>query len=267
MKTIIAGTDFTESSVNACRYAAFLAQKLNCKLVLFNLFKAPIIHSNMGLYGISFYIERAESKKNTDDLTKDLLKSFPKVKIETFLGYGSFSGELKKFIKAHQIEAVVMGLEAKNKLSKFIFGSHGVKLAGKIVAPVIIVPQNYNVHRLFEILLAVDNQEKLHKTSLSKFENFIKMLNVKLDILHVRTPEEIFPPVIDKIKINRIDKSIIIHKAKNLENGIRNFYKENNVDMITIINKHHSAFYNLFSESNTKKIAFSAKVPVMAIHE
>ena len=267
MKTIIAGTDFTESSINACRYAALLAQKLNCKLVLFNLFKAPLIHSNMGLYGISFYIERQESDQNTSALAEDLHKSFPKVKIDTFLGYGSFTTELKKFIKAHQIEAVVMGLDAKNKISKFVFGSHGIKLTGKISAPVIIVPENYMEHHVSQFLLAVDNQEKLYKTSLSKFEKFITGLKGKLDILHVRTPDEIFPPAIDKIKINGKNRDIIVHRAKNIKNGVRNFCKDKSVDMIVIISKHHSVFYNMFQESNTKKLAFEAEVPVMSIHD
>ncbi|MEI8136012.1 MAG: universal stress protein [Bacteroidota bacterium] len=54
MKTIIAGTDFSASSVNACKYAAFLAQKLNCKLTLLNMFDAPIVHSNVLLSKYSY---------------------------------------------------------------------------------------------------------------------------------------------------------------------------------------------------------------------
>jgi hypothetical protein len=65
MRTIIAGTDFSASSANACKYAALLAQRLKCKLVLFNLFEAPVVHSNIGLYGF-FH----ESLKRTADHTK-----------------------------------------------------------------------------------------------------------------------------------------------------------------------------------------------------
>ncbi len=54
MKTIIVGTDFSQSSLNACQYAASLAQKLICKRSLFNLFEAPVIHSNTGKYEVSY---------------------------------------------------------------------------------------------------------------------------------------------------------------------------------------------------------------------
>lgn len=54
MKTIIVGTDFSQSSLNDYQYAAFLAQKAICKLLLLNLFEAPVNHSNTGLYEV-FY--------------------------------------------------------------------------------------------------------------------------------------------------------------------------------------------------------------------
>ena len=62
MKTIIATTDFTPSSLNACLYAGMLAQKLNCKLTVFNLFDIPVVHSNSGLYFISFASQKKHSE-------------------------------------------------------------------------------------------------------------------------------------------------------------------------------------------------------------
>ncbi|HEY1041094.1 MAG TPA: hypothetical protein VGF30_16900, partial [Bacteroidia bacterium] len=56
-------------------------------------------------------------------------------------------------------------------------------------------------------------------------------------------------------------------RSKDLQTGIKNYCKRQDIDLITIISKKHSIFYNFFSESNTKQIAFAAKVPVMAIHE
>jgi nucleotide-binding universal stress UspA family protein len=187
MKTIIAGTDFTPSSVNACKYAAFLAQKLNCKLTIFNMFEAPVIHSNVGLYGISFTTQKTISVNKTEKLIKELLELFPKIKIDQFVTNKGFKYELENYTNDHQIEAAVMGLATKSRISKFIYGSHGVDIAGKINCPVIIVPEKYKEHKLTKVLLAVDNNAKLLKSSLYDFENFIKESKAKLVILHVRT--------------------------------------------------------------------------------
>ncbi|MDP1803324.1 MAG: universal stress protein [Bacteroidota bacterium] len=267
MKTIIAGTDFTPSSVNACKYAALLAQKLNCKLTIFNLFDAPIIHSNVGLYGISYSTVRKNSFVKTNNLINQLTKLFPKVEINMFVTMGAFKDELETFTSKHTVEAAVMGLETKNKISKFIFGSHGIGIAGKINAPVIIVPENYKKHKLSKVLLAVDNNEKLYKSSLAVFEKFIKDSKTKLQLLHVRTQDEIFDPVTTTMKINGKKLPIEVIPSEDIQDGVKKYCRKADIDLVGIISKKHSPFYNFFVESNTKKIAFATKVPVMAIHE
>lgn len=268
MKTIIAGTDFTPSSVNACKYAALLAQKLRCKLVIFNLFQAPILHSNSGLYGISFSSVKKTSEEASAQVAKQLQAEFPSLKIDTLVATGGFKEELQAFIGRHQISAVVMGLETKNRISKYIWGSHSIDVAGKISAPAIIVPEKYKEHRLETMLIAVDNAEKLSTTSLKAPEHFAKATQSQVKLLHVRTPDEVFRPVkTATLKINNQELEVDIQKSKSIEDGIRFFCRDHAIDLVTIISRKHSVFYNLFNESVTKKVAFSAKVPVMAIHE
>jgi nucleotide-binding universal stress UspA family protein len=267
MKTIIAGTDFTPSSVNACKYAAFLADKLKCKLMLFNLFDAPIIHSNVGLYGISYTSVRKNSHLKTEKLVNILKKLYLKLEVNMFVTNGAFRDELEEFTAKHKVEAAVMGLETKTKISKFIYGSHGVDVAGKIDAPVIIVPENYKKYKLSHVALAVDNNERLHKASIKQFEKFIQESKTKVKLLHVRTEDEIFNPKADVLNINGKDTKIEIVEAKDIQDGVKKYCKKGSTDLVGIISKKHSAFYNFFVESNTKKIAFAAKVPVIAIHE
>ncbi len=268
MKTIIAGTDFTSSSVNACKYAGLLAEKLNCKLVIFNLFEAPVLHSNSGLYGISYSSVKKTSEQSAEKLVKELSAIFPSLKISAFSAAGSFEDELEVFTLRHRIEAVVMGLEAKTRISKFIWGSHGVNIIGKISAPVIIVPEKYRDHRLETLLLAVDNVEKLNTPSFKEVEKFMKASQTNLKLLHVRTPDELIAMgTTTSLKINKTKQDVTQQKARTIEDGIKWYCRDEEVDLVTIISRKHSVFYNLFNESVTKRVAFSAKVPVMAIHE
>ena len=267
MKTIIAGTDFTPASINACEYAAFLAQKLNCKLIIFNLFEAPILHSNVGLYGISYSGQKSESLQRTGKFVKQLQNHFPKISIDYFVTFGGFKRELENFVAEHKIEVAVLGLAAKNKISKFIYGSHGVDLAGKINCPVIIVPSSYKTHKLSKVLLTVDSNEKLQRSSLKGFERFIENSKTKLSLLHVRTEDELFHPIKTTLTINGKALPIEEKRSKDIQNGVKKYCAVNNSDLVAIISKKHSVFYDLFIESHTKKIAFAANVPVMAIHE
>jgi nucleotide-binding universal stress UspA family protein len=267
-KTIIVGVDFTKSSYNAAGYAALLALKLNCKLVLFNMYEIPILHSNSGLYFMSNAPLREESENEINLFSKKLQTLNPKIEIHTFISTGFFKKELLSFIKTHKVQLVVMGLSAKSRFAKFLFGSHSTDIAGKINAPVIIVPDNYKTHALRKVLLGVDNKEKLHKSPLVVLRNFLKEAKLSITLLHVKTEDEIFNSSFkETLKIG--DK---VHKVESwfyptIEKGITAYTQENKVDLITIISRKHSAFYNLFNESNTKQIAFASKIPVMCIHE
>lgn len=268
MKTILAGTDFTPSSVNACRYAALLAQKLNCKLVIFNMYQTPVYHSNMGLMGLSFPALKRESKQGIETVISQLSEDFPALRMIAFASPGVLKGELESFINKHRVAAVVMGLEAKDKLSKFIYGTKGVSIGGKLKAPVIIVPEQYRDHHAETLLLAVDNLKKLATGPLGQVAKFVKDGQLYLKVLHVRTPEEIIGQTIAKaLKIGTVRQEIEMQKASTIEKGIKKYCNGNEIDMIVIVSRKHSVFYNLFNESVTKSMAFASKIPVMAIHE
>jgi nucleotide-binding universal stress UspA family protein len=244
-----------------------LAQRLNCKLVIFNLFDAPVVHSNMGLYGISYSAERISHQNKVAQQIGKLQALFPFVKIAPFVTGGSFKEELKLFTEKHRVELAVMGMETKSKLNKYIYGSHGVSVAGRINAPVIIVPEKYKEHHLAHALLAVDNQEKLMKTSLSDLGRFLKQTHMDLTVTHIRTPDEIMIAPERSIRVNSAKHIVEVRHSATIETGLKKLCAEKSIDMVAIISRKHSAFYNFFSEAHTKTIAFAAKVPVMALHE
>lgn len=268
MKTIVAGVDFTQSSYNAARYAAMLAEKLGCKLILFNMFDVPVIHSNSGLYFMSYNSIRDTNVDKLKKFLARLARDFPKLDMNYFATTGSFEAEVETFVKKHRVQMVVLGLAAKNRFSKFIYGSHSTDVAGKIDAPVVIVPEQYKQHKLKTAVVAVDTSEKLHKAPLKRFESFAKEGKVVVRALHVLTEDELFDHKKNrKIELGSKKYPVEVVNESSLERGLKKYTLENEVDLITIISREHSVFYKMFNETNTKQIAFSSKVPVMAIHE
>lgn len=267
MQSIIAATDFSKSSINACNYAAMLASTYKCRLVLFNLVEVSWFHSNSGVFIVEIAQERRKNERKAKKQIKELKAKFPALEITTFIKEGNFKKELKNFITHHDVKLVVMGLAEKNRFYKSIYGTHGVDTAGKINAPVIIVPEQYKSHNLSHAVLAVDNSEKLHKTSLKPFETLLKYFDPKVNVIHFRTEEELFEPVKKNIKLNDVNFKIEEIPTKSLYKGIKKYNIDNKTDLITIISKKHSLFYELFAEANTHKIAMTTNIPVMAIHE
>lgn len=267
MRTIIAGTDFTPSSLNACLYAAKLAKQLDCKLTIFNLFDVPVVHSNSGLFFITFDSQKKISEERMNKFIKKICNSEKGLHVEPFLTTGSFKIELENFIAKHRVEAVVMGLATRSKLTRYIYGSHSTDIAGKVNAPVIIVPERYKKHKLKTVLLSVDNNEKLYHASLSELERFASDAKASIKVLSVRTEDELFTPKQQELKLNGAKVKLNTVKSKDIETGVVNFCRKSKADLVVVLSKRHSALYNLFAETHTKKMAFASKVPVMAIHD
>ena len=267
MNIILAATDFTPSSLNACLYGAMLAKKLKCKLVVFNLSELPVAHANNGLYFISYNTLKENSDEKMLKTLQEIKQKFPKLPVQSLVISGGFKDEITRFLKQHKVQSVVMGLGAKTKLAKFIFGSHSTDIAGKLTAPVIIVPEKFKVHSAKNIILSVDNNEALSHQPLVPFEKMTGALHAKVKMLHVRTEDELFHPAKLQIQLHHKPHKVEAIFAKSIQEGVNLYRRKNNSDMVAVISKSHSSLYDLFAESTTKKIAFTSKVPVMAIHE
>jgi len=231
------------------------------------MFDAPVFHSNSGLYGFAYASVQMSRLKKTGTVRDTLQSEFPDIQINRYVSSGSFKEELQNFIDTHRVEAAVMGLETRHKIHRTLASSHGISIAGKINAPVIIVPKTFTKHRLSNILLAVDNTKKLLQPSLKGFEKFLLVTKANLKILHVKTEDEITEGNGMEIKINGKKEPVEVISAKKLEQGVSLFCKRETIDLVVIISKKHSIFYDLFLESNSLKIIRTASIPVMVIHE
>jgi len=259
---ILVGIDFTKSSENALNYAIMLAEKSKSSILLFHVFDTPIVHTNSGAYFVEYASLKQNNLARLEEYKKKMQLQHPKIKMDIRTTFTSFKEEVKDLVKHNKVDYVVLGLETKSKISKFIYGTTGVDISGKIDCPVIIVPEKYKEHKLEHSVLAIDNKSKQHAVVLKRHQAFIKSHKCKNVNLHVRTEDEL---LIEKMKNKDLPVETI--EAKDFKTGLAKYTKANNIDLVTLISHSHSFLYNMFSETNTKTIAFQSKVPVMSIHD
>jgi len=259
---ILVGIDFTKSSENALNYAVLLAQRSGFAITLFHVFDTPVVHANSGAY----FIEYASLKQNftarLEQYKKNVEEKHPLLSIHVFTTFNSFKAEVQELVDKKKIHYVVLGLETKSKISKFIYGTTGVDIAGKINCPVIIVPEKYKAHKLEHIVLAIDNKHKQHAKEIKQVKKFAEQFNCSVNYLHVRTEHEL---IIEKSKNKDLPVETI--NSKEFKTGIKNYLKNHPKDLTVIITHQHNFLYHFFIESNTKEIAFQSKTPVMSVHD
>jgi nucleotide-binding universal stress UspA family protein len=266
-KKILVGIDYSKSSENALRYAQQMAERMSASIILLHVFEFPIVHTNSGMYMVDYKEVKKRDLAKLERVKNKALKNFPEITIETMNTTDRVQDVIKDLAGKKKIDLIVLGLETKSSISKFIQGSTGVNLASKIECPVVIVPEKYKVHELTHAMITVDNREHIQKRMIDRATEFTNVLKINSKLVHIKTDDE-FLQIYERNPKKENEKwDIKTIEAKSFEKGVSKYVKNNNATMVIIFSQAHSLFYKLFNETNTAKIAFESKVPVVSIHE
>jgi len=226
-----------------------------------------VVHTNAGLYMIDYRSIKSEDMAKLEKLKASVQKDHPKVEIELISSNLSFKSYVEELAAKKKIHYVVIGLESKSKLSKFIWGTSGIDIAGKIDCPVIIVPEKYKRPNFQRMLTTVDYKQELKQVVIRKAEKFAREHKMAFDLVHFQTDEELTFGLEVAQQLKEADKwNIKTIRSKNFTDGVKKYVSQNKIDLVVLFSRPHSLVYKLFNESNTKTITFNSNVPVMSIH-
>lgn len=266
-KRILVGIDYSKSSLNALEYAAGLAKHSGATLVLFHVYEFPVVHTNAGLYMVDYKAIKRDDLAKLEQVKTKLLLKHTGLQVEAINSNLSFRSYVEELAAKKKIHVVVLGLESKGKLSKFIWGTTGVDLAGKVDCPVVIVPESYTKHSYTKVLAAVDYKQDLKRVVIRKAEQFAREHKMSCDLVHIQTDDELdFGMEAAQHRKEAAKWNIQIFKSKGFAEGIKKYVSQNKSDLVVLFSRKHSLVYRLFNETNTKTIAFNSNVPVMAVH-
>lgn len=262
MKTILVGVDFTKSSENTIHYAIEVAKQSHSKILLFHALSAPLIHTTSGLVFMDNDNFQKDIEKQMTSLLNQLSNKHPTLKFATEITYDGIRGRVKKLAKNRKINMVILGLETKSKIQKFLGSTTSLDLTGKIDCPVITIPEKYKKHSLKKILVALDNKENLKSGLTKRIHSIIEMLGAKCEFVHIKTEDELNI----KQPVNRQIEVTII-KSEDFKKGITTYAKKTKADLIMLISNNYNSIHSLFIDSHSKKIILSSNIPVMSVNK
>lgn len=140
MNTVIVPVDFSETSLNAARYAAkFLSGQYGVNMILHHVYEKPNQATEAG--------QRLEK-------LKDELMTTGAIKITLLAEEGSdFITELEKLARHQQADLIIMGIKGRSALGQTFMGSNTLKMVQQKVCPILIVPAEASCQDLKNVLL------------------------------------------------------------------------------------------------------------------
>lgn len=160
MNTVIVPVDFSETSLNAARYAGqLLTGHYGVNMILYHVYEKPA---------------HAEgSKEYLENLKEELQKRG--VRITTLAEQGDdFIEELEKLARHQQADLIIMGITGRSPLGQTFIGSNTFKIMEKRVCPVMIIPPGSEYRDVKNVLLTSDFKDVSGTTPSAPIKNILK---------------------------------------------------------------------------------------------
>jgi len=261
MRDIIIPVDFSETSLNAARYAAaMLSGKPNTRVILYTMFKAEEEAATSEQYLQSLKAELEQKGVSTIETVKEL---------------GSdLIDNLGRLAYQKTAELIIMGITEKEEWRQLFFSSNTVKMAEENVCPVMIIPQHAKYNGITNISLASDFKEVDADTPVLAIKTVLEIFNANLHIVNIDNEHYVsltdeFLTEKDKMQkmFAEFNPEFYFIGINDFYEGIEQFSKDKNIDLLVIIPKNHTLMNSLFTSSHTKKLAFNTSVPLLAVHQ
>jgi nucleotide-binding universal stress UspA family protein len=261
MKDFIIPVDFSETSLNAARYAAsMLGGRTDSRVILYNMFKNEEESDTAGQYLESLKAE---------------LEQKGVVHIETVKEFGTdLIDNLGRLAYQKTAELIIMGISEKDEWHQLFTGSNTVKMAEQNVCPVMIIPQSAKYNGITNIVLTSDFKDVENTTPELAIKTVLEIFNCKLHIVNVDNEHYVSLTEEYLTERGKMQKMFADFAPEFYFIGMNDFYEaieqfsiDKNIDLIIVIPKNHSFINSIFSGSHTKKLAFRSSVPILAAHQ
>jgi nucleotide-binding universal stress UspA family protein len=261
MNTVIVPVDFSDTSLNAARYAVqLLTGHYGVNMILHHMYEKPA--------------QAAEAHDKLEKLKQGLM-DMGIVKIQTLAEEGSdFIIELDKLARHQQADMIIMGITGRSTLGQSFIGSNTLKMVQRKVCPVLIVPPDASYKDVKNVLLTSDFKNVTASTPSVPNKKVLKTFRPNLHIINVDSEHyvaltEEYQAERQKLKemFSDFNPEFYFLGLYDIDEAINQFAQDKDVDLIIVIHKEHSLLSKLFIKSHTKKLAYHSSIPVFALHE
>ena len=276
MKKILLPTDFSDNAFNAIEYALQLFEKEACTFYLLNIY-TPIVYDTeyVGYSSINPSLDEIYKKNSITGLhkTEKRIKESFDNKLHQFKQISSFNiltDEINDLVEKEAIDLIIMGTQGATGAKEVLFGSTTVRVIHRAKIPVIAIPSAYAFNGLENLLFPTDYDIDYHESQLYWINYLAENNHSKLHIVHISKDDFLSAnqkkkkaELTGKLQPKSYKFSLV--EGKNIAQTIYKFEKENNINLLAMINNKHSFFENLFFKQIIDEIGFHTKVPFLVI--
>ena len=281
MYKIVVPTDFSKLSEYALDVALDIARKTNGAVFLLNViggFK-NYSFSSMGGGVTDEYVSEEdryvlELHRSNEKRLKSLIAKHAHgdIPVYPFIEIDDMEEGVNHFAERLNCDMVVMGTSGENTFSEYFEGNHTERVIRITHIPVLTIRKPLDDFPVKNIVFATD-LKTVAKEGVDQIEKFATFYGATVHMVHVsnddtervRKKMEAFaeehetPHQVPELTINPV-------KGSKVEQGILEFAKEKNADIIASVNHGRRGLMHLFVGGLSERLVRDSEVPVLTVH-
>ncbi len=240
MKKILVPCDFSETAIEAFKFAVGIAEKSNGVIHLVSVVELPVLYDSAAVLSFeqAYMSDRKkEVEKNFAKMKEKWAKDVP-IKIRMHVEFGGIVPVIRRMIQEVNADLVVLGTHGAKGIKEFTVGSNTEKIVRS--SPVPVISMKKAIKQVRNIVLPTPPDFDLEELTMEvkKLQSFF---GATLHILYVNTPArfrtdgQIKEAMKDFAKLFMLKNyTLNIYNELTEEEGIKSFAKEVKADIIAM---------------------------------
>ena len=277
MRRVIIPTDFSENALNAIKYAVEFLKYEKSEITVVHAYADEVYdHHTVTTRAIFEEVKEVICGHSDAQLSKikEVLSEIspnPKHLYSFESIFASLIDVVNDFVEQKNADLVIMGTKGKTNDRKLTFGSNTLQIIKYVKCPVLSIPAEFNYEAPKRILFPTNFMLPYKRRELKLLCTVSKSFRSQIDLLYFSDAEELSfrqednRSFLEDALAGVIESTHIIAQPKDLAEGINNFLKDQDYDIIVLVNSRHSYLEDILYTSTIDKIGLHTKIPLLVM--
>lgn len=276
MKNILFPTDFSHAAEAAFIYALKVADKLGAAITTLHVYQLPDIRgvqlpNTLQEVYESIDLEEFENFRDTIPRLRQIAEenSMQHVPVRHAMQHGETVNSILQYARELHVDMIIMGTKGATGLREIFFGSVAGEVLENASCPVLAVPLDAQFDGSINRIAMTTSFSEEEKNALKWLQAFARLFKAQTFVVNVDTSHtEFYRHQMDHLSTEFSEMPDLEFKeleGEYIEEPLSRFLEEKQIDLLAMLTHKRTFLQELFNYSQTKRMAYHSKVPVLTI--
>lgn len=276
MRTVLIPTDFSASAVHAIDYALELYKCERTNFYFLHAYADEVYGPFKTNGETSLEEQKQKVKKQSDQSLHDLIAKLkkrehnPRHRFEALSAFDILVDAVNDFVNKINIDLIIMGTKGETEDKRITFGSHTVQVFKYVQCPVLAIPKTYKYRQPKKILFPSDYMLPYKRRELKLLNTLAAEFKSEVYSLYLSDFEVLSHRQIDNqrfLKESLTSAFLYFERSPNdnKAQAIMDYIKNNNIDLLVMVNSRHSFLEDMLYRSTVDEIGLHLQIPFLVM--